>query len=707
MNEEAVVRYLEALTGEENPFVGILCIHDKDRTSKPHQFYGPREHWWKDVEALNESGYGVFAYVNELDGKGFRDENVIGVRAVFVDKDDGPFDLEDLPIRPTLMVHSGHGDHAYWVLDPAAGLEHFTETQKRMAWRLNTDPKICNPARVMRMPGTTHWKDDLPKPVACTVFDADTAFLYEDLVDAFELADVKDPRVPTAPTPPPPAPPPHPDAGHYDGPITPVERARRYLATVDPAVQGAHGDDATFRAACLLVNDFALSESDAWPILCEFNGRCQPPWGVEELEQKLKNAQRYAKHAPGEKADAQMPQNVSGAGIGGSQHSTAEPAPWPGAGPDGDPAPDAKSDPRLKIYRGSDGSSAFEAAGDRTFIPSFIPSLNDATGGGLMVDALTTVLAYTGCYKSEFARNSAKCADAAGFPVVHVDVELGIVHLYERHFAEEAEITPRRLRKPSDLTKDEQKRYQAAKRVIDNRQIATLCPGGGLPLPTIWALVGAALPDRRPDQPALIVLDSAQRLSHGSSAGDARMRVEDFFIWAESLAKAYHAAVLVIHEQSRTQTGGVPKPGTLLTSGAESRAIEFTSSVLLGLFPDQPDLDDDEAVATGADEDGETAVAVVIGKNRPGGSIGYLDQTMVVTKPYWRTTIRARRTGKRESLLELMEPGVPYSVKQLRGLVGGRHQTVKFAVQQLVESGLILKAQYTDKPPTFTLRNDA
>jgi hypothetical protein len=705
MNLEAADRYFEALTGETTPTVGIICIHDKDRDQKPHQFYGPPASWWEDVSKLNDQGYGVFVYVNELDGKGFKNENVTSVRAVFVDKDNGPFDMKDLPVKPTLMVHSGHGDHAYWVIENEAqgnGLEHFEEMQLRMAWRLGTDDSVKNLARVMRMPGSDHHKDHIPKPVAVSVFDQDDAFIYSELVDAFGLADVQDPKKRTAPANvPPPPPPPHPDATTQNR-ASPRERARAYLQTVDPAIEGAHGDEATFRAACLLVNDFDLSEAEAWPILCEFNGRCSPPWGEEELLKKLRNAQKYAKQSPGDKLRAESgswesPPNPPGA-VGGD---------GPSGGADGqDPDAIPPKDPRLKIFSAEDASAAFFAAGDRTFIPCHVPALNDATGGGLPVDAVTTILAYTGCYKSEFARNAAKCADAGGFPVVHVDVELGIVSLMERYLAEEAEITPRRLRKHSDWTPSEKARVDAASRELKKSKTRTICPGGGLPLETLWQLISAAFPARGPDEPGLLVLDSAQRLSHGSHAKDARMRVEDLFIWAENIARALHVAVLIIHEQSRTQGGGVPKPGTLLTSGAESRAIEYTSSVLLGLFPDQPDLDDEEAMATGADEEGETPIAMVIGKNRPGGSIGYLEETMVVTKPYWRTSIRPRRKGKSDALLAAMEPGIPYSVKTLRGMVGGRHQTVKFALLQLCEAGHVIKAQYTDKPPTFTLRSD-
>jgi hypothetical protein len=69
-----------------------------------------------------------------------------------------------------------------------------------------------------------------------------------------------------------------------------VRRARAYLAQVDPAISGQGGHDATYRAARTLVNDFGLTYAEAWPLLVQFNRRCQPPWSEPELRHKLESA---------------------------------------------------------------------------------------------------------------------------------------------------------------------------------------------------------------------------------------------------------------------------------------------------------------------------------------------------------------------------------------------------------------------------------
>ena len=77
-----------------------------------------------------------------------------------------------------------------------------------------------------------------------------------------------------------------------------IERARRYLAAVPPAVSGSGGHDATFHAACVLVHGFGLTVDEARPILHEWNARCLPPWHVADLEHKLVSADSTPANRP-------------------------------------------------------------------------------------------------------------------------------------------------------------------------------------------------------------------------------------------------------------------------------------------------------------------------------------------------------------------------------------------------------------------------
>lgn len=75
------------------------------------------------------------------------------------------------------------------------------------------------------------------------------------------------------------------------GPDT-VERARRYVAKMPPAISGSGGHDAAYRTACVLVLGFALSIDEAYPLFVEYNERCEPPWNEREIWHKLNDADK-------------------------------------------------------------------------------------------------------------------------------------------------------------------------------------------------------------------------------------------------------------------------------------------------------------------------------------------------------------------------------------------------------------------------------
>ena len=70
-----------------------------------------------------------------------------------------------------------------------------------------------------------------------------------------------------------------------------IDRASKYLATMDPAIQGSGGSNACFRAACAMVLGFELPTKDAYRLLLnEYNDRCDPPWSEKELWHKIESA---------------------------------------------------------------------------------------------------------------------------------------------------------------------------------------------------------------------------------------------------------------------------------------------------------------------------------------------------------------------------------------------------------------------------------
>lgn len=72
-----------------------------------------------------------------------------------------------------------------------------------------------------------------------------------------------------------------------------IERCRMYVSRIPGAVSGEGGHKQTISVANAIFYDFGLSEADGWPILTEYNGRCEPPWSDGELRHKMTEAKRY------------------------------------------------------------------------------------------------------------------------------------------------------------------------------------------------------------------------------------------------------------------------------------------------------------------------------------------------------------------------------------------------------------------------------
>ena len=110
------------------------------------------------LAALNSSGAGIFICVNRTDGQGRRAENVVGVRAFFVDADGRPRPAQ-WHKRPDLLVwRDAVHWHAYWKTGAHAPRETFAGIQRRLALHYGTDPRVNDLPRVMRLPGFMHRK---------------------------------------------------------------------------------------------------------------------------------------------------------------------------------------------------------------------------------------------------------------------------------------------------------------------------------------------------------------------------------------------------------------------------------------------------------------------------------------------------------------------------------------------------------------------
>lgn len=69
-----------------------------------------------------------------------------------------------------------------------------------------------------------------------------------------------------------------------------IMRARAYIARAEPAVAEHGGHNKTMYVAGCLIQKFGLTAEQAWPLMLEYNERCQPPWSAKELLHKLESA---------------------------------------------------------------------------------------------------------------------------------------------------------------------------------------------------------------------------------------------------------------------------------------------------------------------------------------------------------------------------------------------------------------------------------
>lgn len=223
------------------------------------------------------------------------------------------------PVVPALVTHSGGGLHAFWRVAEPLPLDS-PEAQavavawlRRLAQALDADPKCAEVARVLRLPLTTNFKYRPARPVSIVSWAPD-AVADLPALDAWlpALVEPVRPPWPSAPTTPTTA-----DTASV------IDRVRAYLDKTPPAIEGQHGDEHTFKVCCRITRGFGLSPADAWPLLLEWNARCQPPWSERDLQAKLDSAARYGREPIGARRDTPPARPTSGHNVHRSER-TAE-----------------------------------------------------------------------------------------------------------------------------------------------------------------------------------------------------------------------------------------------------------------------------------------------------------------------------------------------------------------------------------------------
>lgn len=135
----------------------------------------------------NRNGSGIFVTINRTDGKGRKSENIVGIRAIFVDLDGSPLQpVQDAPLTPHMIIQSSPDRyHAYWIVEGIT-CDEFTSIQKEIAARFRGDPKVVDLSRVMRLPGFYHLKE---APYQSTIINesGEPPFTREHFLETFKI----------------------------------------------------------------------------------------------------------------------------------------------------------------------------------------------------------------------------------------------------------------------------------------------------------------------------------------------------------------------------------------------------------------------------------------------------------------------------------------------------------------------------------------
>jgi hypothetical protein len=288
IDKDAPVRFLRTAFHPDDWVAVFLKSHDTGGTAQRvgplSLICHPKFQAW--LRAQNARRFSVYVSINAIrPQRRARTREAIGeIRHVFLDADkDGDGVLKaigarrDLPL-PSYVIRSSPGRlHVLWQVTGFTK-EGAEAVQKQLAAELGTDRAATSSAQLTRLPGFLNHK----YTPGCEV--------------VADYADASDPATPdrfSAPKPKSEAQP------SVKGAADRLDRARRYIAAIPPAMSGQHGDLATFQVCCRLVRGFALTDGEALTAIQEWNASCRPPWTERELRSKLASARRSGREPVG------------------------------------------------------------------------------------------------------------------------------------------------------------------------------------------------------------------------------------------------------------------------------------------------------------------------------------------------------------------------------------------------------------------------
>lgn len=151
---------------------------------------------------MNEGKYGAYFTVNGFQG-GYKETNLVSLNAFFADIDwEEGIDItvkkqriqnvfiqcEELNLSPSYIVETKKGCHIYWILEKPETKEKIEEwkaIENTIIEKIGGDDNAKDPCRILRIPGTKHWKDPL-NPFTIKIWcDTGSRYSWEQIKKVF------------------------------------------------------------------------------------------------------------------------------------------------------------------------------------------------------------------------------------------------------------------------------------------------------------------------------------------------------------------------------------------------------------------------------------------------------------------------------------------------------------------------------------------
>lgn len=165
----------------------LVLLNDKEKDSKIERLKNNLD--LNKAKRFNNIGYGVFFTPNGHKG-GFKETNLTKINAWFIDTDKGTkkkqlAQIENSPIKPSVIVETRRGYHVYWLAKDATKANYST-IQTSLVNYFNADHNTKSIDKLLRVPFFNHNKKQ-PFKVKLLQLHSTITYYEKQMLEAFYI----------------------------------------------------------------------------------------------------------------------------------------------------------------------------------------------------------------------------------------------------------------------------------------------------------------------------------------------------------------------------------------------------------------------------------------------------------------------------------------------------------------------------------------